>query len=209
MIHLDAERMLQFRQAVGLPAMNRLLRLGRTTCGPDTKAVAGLTEELIRGIQVPALALYGEGSPFLATMHYLGENLPHCRTEVIPSAKHRAPEENPEGFVAAMRSFLGSLRTRRDRAMSERSNQVVILTGAANGIGRATALALASRGYRLGLIDRDTERLEDVRRRIGASAAASAADVADADAMKSAVAADRARRSGRPTCSWRAQVSGG
>ncbi len=108
-IHLDAERMLKFRQAVGLPAMNRLLRLGRTTCGSDTKAVAGLTEDLIRGIQVRALALYGAGSPFLATMHYLGENLPRCLTAVIPGAKHRAPEENPEAFVAAVRSFLESL----------------------------------------------------------------------------------------------------
>jgi short-subunit dehydrogenase len=72
--------------------------------------------------------------------------------------------------------------------MSGGTNRVVILTGAANGIGRATALALASRGYRLGLIDRDGEGLEDVRERIGASAAASEADVADADAVKSAVA---------------------
>ncbi|HEY2156092.1 MAG TPA: SDR family NAD(P)-dependent oxidoreductase [Isosphaeraceae bacterium] len=73
--------------------------------------------------------------------------------------------------------------------MSGGSSQIVILTGAANGIGRATALALASRGYRLGLIDRDGERLEDVRERIGASAVASAADVIDADAIKSAIAA--------------------
>jgi pimeloyl-ACP methyl ester carboxylesterase len=108
-IHLDADRMLRFRHAVGLPAMNRLLRLGRTSCGPDTKAIAGLTEELVRGIRVPALALYGEGSPFLATMHYVAEHLPNCRAAVIPGAKHRAPEENPHGFVSAVRSFLESL----------------------------------------------------------------------------------------------------
>ncbi len=72
--------------------------------------------------------------------------------------------------------------------MSGGSNQVVILTGAANGIGRATALALASRGYRLGLIDRDAERLYDVRERMGASASASAADVTDAAAITAAVA---------------------
>lgn len=108
-VHLDAEAMLKFRHAVGLPAMNRLLRLGRTTCGADAKAVAGLTEGLIRGIRAPALAVYGEGSPFLATMHYLAEHLPECRTAVIPGAKHRAPEENPEGFVAAVKSFLESL----------------------------------------------------------------------------------------------------
>jgi pimeloyl-ACP methyl ester carboxylesterase len=108
-LHLDGEKMLRFRQAVGLPAMQRLLRLGATTCGVDTKAVAGLTEDLIRRIDVPALALYGEDSPFLATMDYLAANLPHCRAETIPGAKHRAPEENPEAFVAALRNFLGSL----------------------------------------------------------------------------------------------------
>jgi pimeloyl-ACP methyl ester carboxylesterase len=109
-LHLDAERMLRFRHAVGLPAMGRLLRLAGTTCGADTKAVAGLTEEAIRGVAAPALAVYGEASPFLATMHYLVEHLPDCRASVIPGARHRAPEENPEAFVAAVRSFLESLQ---------------------------------------------------------------------------------------------------
>ena len=109
-LHLDAERMIKFRHAVGLPAMGRLLRLAPTTCGADSKAVAGLTEDLIRGIAVPSLALYGEFSPFLATMHYLAEHLPACRAAVVPGARHRAPEENPEGFVAEVRSFLESLQ---------------------------------------------------------------------------------------------------
>jgi len=110
-LHLDEAKMLRFRQAVGLPAMDRLLRLGRTTCGPDAKAVAGLTAEAIGRIAAPTLALYGEGSPFLATMHHLAEHLPNCRAETIPGAKHRAPEENPEGFVAAVRAFLESKAT--------------------------------------------------------------------------------------------------
>lgn len=109
-LHLDDERILKFRHAVGLPAMGRLLRLGRTTCGADSKAVAGLTEGAIRSITAPSLALFGEHSPFLATMHYLAENLPNCRPEIVPEAKHRAPEENPEGFVSAVRGFLDSLK---------------------------------------------------------------------------------------------------
>lgn len=108
-MHLDAERMLKFRHAVGLPGMNRLLRLGKTTCGPDSKAVAGLTTELIDGIRAPCLAVYGEASPFLATATYLEENLADCRAVLIPNAQHRAPEENPEAFVAAVKSFLESL----------------------------------------------------------------------------------------------------
>ena len=93
-----------------LPAMGRLLRLGQTTCGADSKAVAGLTEEAIRTITAPSLALFGEHSPFLATMHYLADVLPNCRAEVVPDAKHRAPEENSEGFVSAVRAFLSSLK---------------------------------------------------------------------------------------------------
>jgi pimeloyl-ACP methyl ester carboxylesterase len=108
--HLDAERMLKFRHAVGLPQMERLLRLAKTTCGADSKVPAGLTEEAIRGISMPALAVYGEASPFLATMHYLVEHLPACRAAVIPQARHRAPEENPDAFVAEVRSFLESLQ---------------------------------------------------------------------------------------------------
>jgi pimeloyl-ACP methyl ester carboxylesterase len=105
-LHLDGEDLLRFRRAVGLPGLNRLLRLGRTTCGDDTKAVAGLTAERIAGVRHPALALYGESSPFLATARHLEEHLPHCRIALVPGAKHRAPEENPEAFVRLVREFL-------------------------------------------------------------------------------------------------------
>jgi pimeloyl-ACP methyl ester carboxylesterase len=108
-VHLDDEALLRFRQAVGLPALNRLMRLGHTTCGDDAKAVAGLTAERIASIGTPALALYGEASPFLATAEYLVEHLPDCRRVLLPDAQHRAPEENPEAFVAAVRAFLGTL----------------------------------------------------------------------------------------------------
>jgi pimeloyl-ACP methyl ester carboxylesterase len=108
-LEMDGDRLLRFRQAVGLPALNRLLRLGRTTCGADTKAVAGLAPELLCRITAPTLAIYGESSPFLATARYLVANLPACRTSLVPGAKHRAPDENPAAFVATVRSFLESL----------------------------------------------------------------------------------------------------
>jgi short-subunit dehydrogenase len=66
---------------------------------------------------------------------------------------------------------------------------VVYLTGAGNGIGRATAEALAERGYPLGLLDRDAARLDaladDLRRR-GARLAARVADVTDAGSVREA-----------------------
>ena len=111
-VHLDEERMLKFRQAVGLPAMNRLIKLGKTTCGDDAKLEAGLTVENIQSVRAPALALYGDSSPFLATASYLEEHLVDCRRELIPGAQHRAPEENPSGFLAAVERFLTEVEAR-------------------------------------------------------------------------------------------------
>jgi pimeloyl-ACP methyl ester carboxylesterase len=105
-LHLDGERLLKFRQAVGLPGLNRLLRLAHTTCGNDAKAVAGLTEELITSVTQPVLALFGEQSPFLATSDYLGEHLAHCVNQLVEGAKHRAPEENGPRFVELVYDFL-------------------------------------------------------------------------------------------------------
>ncbi len=111
-VHLDAEKMLKFRHAVGLPTMNRLMRLGKTTCGDDVKEEAGLTTEKIHAVHVPTLALYGEFSPFLATADYLSEHLSDCRSELVPLAQHRAPEENPVAFLAAVERFLVEVTTR-------------------------------------------------------------------------------------------------
>jgi short-subunit dehydrogenase len=74
----------------------------------------------------------------------------------------------------------------------EGPSPVVVLTGAANGIGRATALALASRGYRLGLIDRDARSLCDVATQIaeqGVSVHAVPGDVRDPSSLKGAISA--------------------
>jgi short-subunit dehydrogenase len=70
-------------------------------------------------------------------------------------------------------------------------NPVVLLTGAAHGIGRATALALAARGTPLGLIDRDGVGLaavaQDLKER-GATVADATADVTDREGLRRAVA---------------------
>jgi pimeloyl-ACP methyl ester carboxylesterase len=105
-LDLDGDRLLRFRQAVGLPGFNRLLRLAHTTCGDDAKSVAGLTAELIQSVNRPVLALFGEHSPFLATADYLGRHLDHCVNRLVSRAKHRAPEENGPEFVRLVREFL-------------------------------------------------------------------------------------------------------
>ena len=111
--HLDGERLLRFRQAVGLPGFNRLIKLARTTCGDDAKAESGLTAERIGEIEQPVLALFGEFSPFLATADYLTEHLPRCVQRRVPGAKHRAPEENAAAFVALVDDFLMEQRAGR------------------------------------------------------------------------------------------------
>jgi pimeloyl-ACP methyl ester carboxylesterase len=108
-MHLDGEKLLQFRRAVGLPGLNRLLRLGKTTAGDDSKVEAGLTADKILAIRQPVLALYGEFSPFLSTANYLVEHLPNCRSVLIPEAQHRAPEENPGAFTSALKDWIESL----------------------------------------------------------------------------------------------------
>lgn len=60
------------------------------------------------------------------------------------------------------------------------SGQVAVVTGAANGIGRATALAFASRGAKIVAVDRDAAGAEKLAREIaekGGTALAVAADV--------------------------------
>jgi pimeloyl-ACP methyl ester carboxylesterase len=112
-VELSGDELLRFRQAVGLPTLNRLLRIGRTTCGDDTKVPAGLSAEKIASIRVPALAVYGEFSPFLATAQYLVDHLPNCRSAIVPEAKHRAPEENPEPFVRILQEFFAEVQRPR------------------------------------------------------------------------------------------------
>jgi short-subunit dehydrogenase len=66
----------------------------------------------------------------------------------------------------------------------------VLLTGAAHGIGQATAVALAQRGMPLGLIDRDGPALAALAQQLedqGATIAAAAVDVTDRDALLQAV----------------------
>jgi len=73
---------------------------------------------------------------------------------------------------------------------------IVLLTGAANGIGRATASELAGRGFRLMLMDRDGDALAGATERLQAAGAVvdgEVADVRDGEAVRNAVTALESR----------------
>ncbi len=71
-----------------------------------------------------------------------------------------------------------------------------IVTGASQGIGRATALALAARGATVGLVSRGAEGLAALAAEIGDRAVELPADVGDREAIESAVAAFTERTGG-------------
>ncbi|WP_406700281.1 SDR family NAD(P)-dependent oxidoreductase [Singulisphaera sp. Ch08] len=75
------------------------------------------------------------------------------------------------------------------QTVGKNEGQVILLTGAAQGIGRATAKALAARGYRLGLMDRYGEPLETLEAELKnqTGIATAQVDVCDALSLKRAV----------------------
>src|SRR2546421_10388835 len=69
--------------------------------------------------------------------------------------------------------------------------EVVVITGASAGLGRATARAFAREGAHIGLLARGRDGLEGARRdveRLGGEALVLPTDVADADAVERAAA---------------------
>jgi NAD(P)-dependent dehydrogenase (short-subunit alcohol dehydrogenase family) len=66
------------------------------------------------------------------------------------------------------------------------SDRVVVITGASAGVGRATVHRFARAGWRIGLIARDADALDEVRREVeqmGGKALAVPTDVADPEAV--------------------------
>ena len=70
--------------------------------------------------------------------------------------------------------------------------QIIVITGASAGVGRATALRFAREGARLGLIARDRRALDEIAeevRQAGGDAVCHAVDVSDAAAVQAAAQA--------------------
>ena len=72
-----------------------------------------------------------------------------------------------------------------------RGPEVVVITGASAGVGRAAAREFARHGARIGLLARGTDGLEAARREVedlGSKALVVPTDVANADQVESAAA---------------------
>jgi NADP-dependent 3-hydroxy acid dehydrogenase YdfG len=86
-----------------------------------------------------------------------------------------------------------SEKHRADAGAQDREfgSQVVVVTGASAGVGRAVAVAFGQEGWRVALIARGRERLENAAREVeaaGGRALVIPADVADASAVDAAAA---------------------
>ncbi|GAB89767.1 putative oxidoreductase [Gordonia rhizosphera NBRC 16068] len=83
--------------------------------------------------------------------------------------------------------MVGGLKMKLRMSTKGLAGKVVLITGAAQGIGRGTAKALAARGAKLILIDVDAVALDTLRAELGDDVAVAAvADVTDFDAMAAA-----------------------
>jgi NAD(P)-dependent dehydrogenase (short-subunit alcohol dehydrogenase family) len=90
----------------------------------------------------------------------------------------------------------------------EIEGKVVLITGAANGIGLDTARRLAERGARLALIDRDSDGVERAAAQLGHGAEPFVADVAERDSIAAAIDAARERFGGIDVAVANAGISG-
>src|SRR5919201_4044029 len=81
---------------------------------------------------------------------------------------------------------------RQESAMEEAQPEVVVVTGASAGVGRATVRAFARRGAHIGLVARGRDGLEGARQEVeatGGKALVLPTDVAEADQVEAAAAA--------------------
>ncbi|MFD1664761.1 SDR family oxidoreductase [Streptomyces calvus] len=118
---------------------------------------------------------------------------PRLTRRTLP-AGHWVPRTRPDHLATWIADFVTSVEAGQSGAAApgryaERfGGQLVLVTGAGGGIGRATALAFAEAGARVLAVDRDAGAAsltaEEARRRGAAAAWAEGADVSDERAME-------------------------
>ncbi|MFE0577869.1 SDR family oxidoreductase [Streptomyces sp. NPDC058874] len=147
---------------------------------------------------VPVQLITPTGDAFLSERLYDGLErwAPDLLRRTLP-AKHWIPRTRPDQLASWIAEFVTAREEPAARAPERRAparyadrfgGQLVLVTGAASGIGRATAFAFAEAGARVVAVDRDAEgaaRTADMARLVGASDAwAECVDVGDEQAME-------------------------
>ncbi|WP_329218999.1 SDR family oxidoreductase [Streptomyces sp. NBC_01485] len=135
------------------------------------------------------------GDRFLSERLYdeLEQWVPRLTRRTLP-ARHWVPRTRPDQLASWITEFVTSVEDGRpERRATGRhaerfGGQLVLVTGAGSGIGRATAVAFAKAGARVIAVDRNAEgagRTAEMSRLIGAPEAwAEAVDVSDEQAME-------------------------
>ncbi|MEV6331428.1 SDR family oxidoreductase [Streptomyces sp. NPDC051909] len=150
----------------------------------------------------PVQLITPTGDAFLSERLYddLAHWVPDLTRRTLP-AKHWVPRTRPDRLAAWITEFVEANEDPATKAprpapksdvrpeYAERfGGQLVLVTGAASGIGRATAFAFAEAGARVIAVDRDAEgaaRTAEMSRLIGAPEAwGETVDVADEQAME-------------------------
>lgn len=147
---------------------------------------------------VPVQLITPTGDAFLSERLYddLERWAPDLVRRTLP-AKHWVPRTRPDQLAAWITDFVTTREEPAARAPEQRapgryadrfSGQLVLVTGAASGIGRATAFAFAEAGARVVAVDRDGEgaaRTAEMARLVGAPEAwGECVDVSDEQAME-------------------------
>ncbi|MDT0568006.1 SDR family oxidoreductase [Streptomyces sp. DSM 3412] len=144
---------------------------------------------------VPVQLITALGDPFLSERLYddLESWAPRLTRRTLPD-KHWIPRTRPDQLAAWITEFVTATEQGRRAPMAAGKHtdrfggQLVLVTGAADGIGRATALAFAEAGARVVAVDVDAEgaaRTAESSRRAGAPEAwAETVDVSDEQAME-------------------------
>lgn len=150
---------------------------------------------------VPVQLITPTGDIFLSEQLYDGLDawVPQLTRRSLP-AKHWVPRTRPDQLASWIGEFAAANEAAEQGGVPVRDaapkgayadrfgGQLVLVTGAAAGIGRATAFAFAEAGARVVAVDRDAEgagRTAELARLIGAPAAwAETVDVSDEQAME-------------------------
>ncbi|WP_234327681.1 SDR family oxidoreductase [Streptomyces sp. NRRL F-2664] len=147
---------------------------------------------------VPVQLITPTGDAFLSERLYddLERWAPDLLRRTLP-AKHWIPRTRPDQLASWIAEFVTAREEPTARAPEQKAparyadrfgGQLVLVTGAASGIGRATAFAFAEAGARVVAVDRDAEgvaRTADMARLVGAAQAwAECVDVSDEQAME-------------------------